>query len=218
MTKVLKAHRDHEDHIDLDGPSTGSVLSRATLVLNRSWQPVRIASAARCMIMLWNGTVKVVDPESFQVYDWHDWSKLTPRDGQATIRTVQSSLVVPEVVVLQEYDKIPVKMVTFSRRNLFRRDHYQCQYCGKKPKTTDLTIDHILPRSKGGTSTWENCVLACIRCNTRKGSKTLDEANLKLRRTPIRPTWTRLFAPPQNRVSSWSKFISEAYWNVELQE
>ncbi len=217
MTKVLKARRDH-DHHDLESDVTGDVLSRPTLVLNRSWQPVRIASAARCMIMLWNGTVKVVDPESFQLYDWHDWTKLAPRDGQAMIRTVSRALAVPEVVVLQEYDKIPVKMVTFSRRNLFRRDHYQCQYCGKKPKTTDLTIDHIIPRSKGGTSTWENCVLACIRCNTRKGSKSPEESGLKLKRTPIRPTWTRLFAPPQNRVSSWSKFISEAYWNVELQE
>lgn len=197
---------------------SSSALDRPTLVLNRTWQPVRVAPAARCLIMLWNGTAKVVNPEDYQVYTWEDWSRFTPKDGEPYIQTVEYPLCVPEVVVLQRYDKVPVQMVTFSRRNLFRRDHHQCQYCGKKPKTADLTIDHVMPRSRGGVSSWENCVLACVSCNTRKGNRTPDEAFMKLAKKPVRPSWTRLFATPQNRIDSWSRFISEAYWNVELQE
>lgn len=197
---------------------SNSLLTRPTLVLNRAWQPVRVAPAARCLIMLWNGTVKAVDPDDYQTYTWEDWSKFKPQNGEDVIKTVSYPLCVPEVVVLQKYDKIPIQVVTFSRRNLFRRDNFQCQYCGIKPKTCDLTIDHVMPRSRGGGSSWENCVLACVKCNTKKGNRTPDEANMQMLKEPTRPTWTRLFAAPQNRINSWSKFISEAYWNVELQE
>jgi 5-methylcytosine-specific restriction endonuclease McrA len=210
---------DHEhDEEGQTMTSHKSALTRPTLVLNKGWQPVRVTTAARGLIMLWNGTVKVVDPESYVQYTWEDWAQLRPRDGQDFIQTVRHPVCIPEVVVLQNYDKIPIQVVTFSRRNLFRRDHFQCQYCGKKPKTSELTIDHVMPRSRGGKSTWDNCVLACIECNTRKGSKTPVEAHMKMAKKPVRPSWTKLFAAPQQQIHSWSKFISEAYWNVELQE
>lgn len=195
-----------------------AVLDRPTLVLNKSWQPVRVASAARCLIMLWNGTVKAVDPDDYQTYNWEDWSRLRPHSGDAVVQTVEQSILVPEVVVLQTYSKIPRQTVTFSRRNLFRRDEYQCQYCGCKPQSSDLTIDHVNPRSQGGGSSWENCVLACIKCNTRKGGRTPAQANMLLLKKPVRPRWTHLFSMPKHRASSWSKFISDAYWDVELQE
>ncbi len=214
MTAGLESMAD--DELDSFGGTSG--LNRPTLVLNRNWQPVRIASAARCLIMLWNGSAKAVDPHDFSLYTWEDWSQLRPSDDAPFIRTVHYNLCVPEVIVLQKYDRVPTQVVTFSRRNLFRRDHYQCQYCAKKPKTAELTIDHVMPRSRGGLSTWENCVLACIRCNTRKGNRTPDEANMQLRKPPVRPNWTRLFATPVPHISSWSRFLSEAYWNVELQQ
>ncbi len=193
-------------------------LSRPTLVLNKSWQPVRVATAARCLIMLWNGTAKAVDMTDYQTYSWEDWSRLTPPEGQAVVRTVQRDILVPEVVVLQTYAKLPRQTVTFSRRNLFRRDDYQCQYCGCKPSSSELTIDHVTPRSQGGGSSWENCVLACIKCNTRKGGRTPQQAHMQLRTPPVKPRWTHLFSMPKHRISSWSKFISDAYWDVELQE
>jgi 5-methylcytosine-specific restriction endonuclease McrA len=89
-------------------------------------------------------------------------------DGEPFIRAVRQHFRVPEVVTLTHYDKLPVTHVAFSRRNLFKRDGYKCQYCGAHPRPDELTIDHIVPRSRGGESTWENCVLACIECNKRR--------------------------------------------------
>jgi len=193
-----------------------STLSRQTLVLNKAWQPVHVATAARCLIMLWNGTVKVVDPADYQTYCWEDWSSIPAQSGDAVVRTVDREILIPEVVVLQNYSKVPRQSVTFSRRNLFRRDGFRCQYCGCKPLSSELTIDHVVPRSQQGGSSWTNCVLACIKCNTRKGGRTPEQAKMKLKKKPICPRWTYLFDVPQHRVSSWSRFISEAYWDVEL--
>lgn len=197
---------------------TSTALSRPTLVLNKSWQPVRVATAARCLIMLWNGTVKAVDLTDYQTYSWEDWSRLKPGAEDAVIQTVQQDILIPEVVVLQNYAKVPKQTVTFSRRNLFRRDGFQCQYCGCKPQSSELTIDHVVPRSQGGGSSWENCVLACIKCNTRKGGRTPEQAHMLLKTVPVRPKWNHIFSMPKHRINSWSKFISDAYWDVELQE
>ena len=93
----------------------------------------------------------------------------------------------PEVIVLKTYDRLPTNSVTFSRRNIFKRDRFTCQFCGRQPGSEALTIDHVVPRSQGGTSTWENCVLACIDCNARKADRTPEQARMPLRHAPIRP-------------------------------
>ena len=113
--------------------------------------------------------------------------------------------------------RVPANAVTFSRRNVFKRDRYTCQYCGKQPGSEELTIDHVVPRSQGGLSTWENCVLACIECNARKANRTPEQAHMPLRKHPVRPHWKPLYAPHSVRIDSWTKFLSEAYWNVELE-
>jgi len=194
-----------------------TVLERPTLVLNRNWQPVNVATVARSLVMLWNESARVVDPQDYQTYSWSDWAKLAPPDGEPFIRTIRTRLRVPEVVTLTDYDRLPEAAVAFSRRNIFKRDHYTCQYCGVQPGAEELTIDHILPRSQGGTSTWDNCVLACVTCNSRKADRTSAQAGMKLRMPPVRPTWKPLYAAHSVRIASWSKFVSEAYWNVELE-
>src|SRR5262249_41394190 len=143
---------------------------------------------------------------------------LMPRDGEPFIRAVRSRLRVPEVIVLARYDRLPASAVTFSRRNVYKRDHYTCQYCGAQPGSEELTIDHGLPRSQGGISTWENCVLACIACNKLKADRTPHQAAMRLRSHPGRPQWKPMYASPNVRIESWSKFVSEAYWNVSLKE
>ena len=195
-----------------------AVLDRPTLVLNRNWQPVGVATVARSLVMLWNESARVVDPDDYRLYTWGDWSKLVPRDGEPFIRAVRVRLRVPEVVVLARYDRLPGSAVTFSRRNLYKRDHFTCQYCGAQPGSAELTIDHIVPRAQGGTSSWENCVLACIACNKRKADHTPHEAGMRLRTKPDRPAWRPLYASPAVRIESWSKFVSEAYWSVSLRE
>jgi len=195
-----------------------SVLTRPTLVLNRNWQPVSVTTVARSLIMVWNSTARVVDPADYQLYEWSDWSATTPEDGEAFVQTVHLKLRAPEVVCLTRYDRMPSHVVTFSRRNLFKRDMFTCQYCGARPRRDELTIDHIVPRARGGHSCWENCVLACVACNNRKADRTPNEASMRLRTKPVRPTWRRLYASPGAPINSWSRFISEAYWNVELKE
>src|SRR4051812_39012384 len=152
-----------------------NVLERPTLVLNRNWQPVNVATVARALVLLWNEAARIVDVTDYQTFSWEDWSTLRPHDGDDFVQAISTRLRVPEVIALSGYDRQPQSAVTFSRRNVFKRDHYVCQYCGSQPGTNELTIDHVVPRSKGGVSSWTNCVLACTACNKRKADRTPSE-------------------------------------------
>jgi 5-methylcytosine-specific restriction endonuclease McrA len=193
------------------------VLQRPTLILNRNWQPVNVATVARALVLLWNESARVVDPHDFQQYTWSDWSRLTPVEGEPFVQAVRLRLRVPEVVSLVEYDRLPTAAVAFSRRNIFKRDHFTCQYCGVQPGGEELSIDHVVPRSQGGVTAWDNCVLACVPCNKRKADRTPAQAGMRLRKQPVRPAWRPIYAAHEVRIESWSKFISEAYWNVALE-
>jgi 5-methylcytosine-specific restriction endonuclease McrA len=160
----------------------------------------------------------VVDPLDYQLYEWEDWARLTPLEGEAFIATAHARLRAPEVVVLTNYDRVPNRTVPFSRRNVFKRDRSTCQYCGRRPAADDLTIDHVVPRAQGGLSTWENCVLACVDCNSRKANRTPEQAHMPLKKRPTRPLWNAVSPSDGAPVDSWAKFISEAYWTVELEE
>lgn len=194
-----------------------NVLNRPTLVLNRNWQPVHVANVQRALVMVWNETARVVDPSDYQTYDWADWSRLQVGDDEPSVQAVRFRLRVPEVVTLVAYDRLPTAAVTFSRRNIFKRDRYTCQYCGRQPGGDELTIDHVVPRSQGGLSRWDNCVLACIKCNSKKADRTPQQAKMRLRSRPSQPRWNPLYASHDVSIASWSKFVTEAYWNVELE-
>ena len=120
------------------------VLQRPTLVLNRNWQPVNVASVARALVLVWNESAKVVDPLDYQTYQWEDWASLTPVDDQPFIQAVSQRICVPEVITLTRFSKLPSATVPFSRRNLFKRDRYTCQYCNKRPRQDELlSLIHI---------------------------------------------------------------------------
>jgi 5-methylcytosine-specific restriction endonuclease McrA len=195
-----------------------NVLEHPTLVLNRNWQPVNVATVARALVMLWNETARVVDVADYQTFSWSDWSQLLPSEGDAFVQSVSVRLRVPEVITLVDYDRQPTMAVTFSRRNIFKRDRYVCQYCGHQPGSDELTIDHIVPRAQSGVSSWTNCVLACVACNKRKADRTPRQAGMRLRREAVRPMWKPVYADHHVRLDSWSKFISEVYWNAELEK
>ncbi|MEM1061097.1 MAG: HNH endonuclease [Planctomycetota bacterium] len=194
-----------------------AVLKRPTLVLNRSWQPVGVANVARSLVMVWNETARIVDPVDYQQYSWEDWAALKPADGDAVVRTVSTDIRAPEVITLLKYDKMHRRTVPFTRRNLFRRDQFTCQYCGARPGSSELTIDHVIPKSRGGLTNWENCVLACVRCNHKKAARTPAEAHMPLKTKPKQPKWNPIYSAKNVRVESWEKFLSEAYWNVQLE-
>lgn len=195
------------------------ILTESALVLNRNWIPVDITSVMNALCKVYEGSARVVCPEDYSVYDFESWSKLAAPPGRAVVRTATLSIPVPEVIVLARYGEIPVRQMAFSRHNLYKRDRYTCQYCGCKPGGEELTIDHVQPRSRGGISSWTNCVVACVRCNFKKANKTPVEAKLVLRCKPVKPDWNpRLIVARVPYKASWERFVSDAYWNAELKE
>ena len=186
------------------------LLERATLVLNRSWQPVHVTTVRRALCMVFREAARIICPETLATYDFAGWVEQPAPPEAAVIRSPSVQIVAPEVILLARYNRVPSHAAPFTRRNLFLRDDYTCQYCGRKSANSHLSVDHVQPRSRGGTTTWENCVLACVGCNARKADRTLREAGLKLLRKPERPRWTPyLNLSPNQRMESWTKFTPE---------
>ena len=168
--------------------SMRAVLDRKTLVLNRSWSPVTTTTVRRAIVLMARGAAGAVDPGTFELSDWAGWIERAS-DGARRIRSVGFEFPVPEVIVLRAYNGMARQSVPYTRRNVYRRDSAQCQYCAAMPGMASLTIDHVRPRSRGGATTWENCVTACARCNARKADRTLDESGFSLLRLPRAPSW-----------------------------
>lgn len=203
------------------GSSGRSVLNYGVLVLNRHWTAVHVCSVKRALSLIVQGLARVVT-EDYQAHDFDSWrglSALDPGDGPL-VHTPQYAIRIPEVIVLARYNRIPPRRVRFNRRNIFLRDSFTCQYCGKRPPRDELTIDHILPRSRGGMSSWENVVLACARCNSRKGDRIPSQVGMKLLRKPRKPHWLSCvnFMPGEQGRTLWQQFVDTAYWNVPLFE
>lgn len=198
------------------------MLNRQVLVLNKHWTAVHVCSVKRALTLVFQEVAKIVS-EDFQTYDFESWRDLSEFANQKVplLHTPHFQLMLPQVIVLQGYTRMPPRTVKFNRRNIFLRDHYTCQYCGCQPRESELTIDHILPRSRGGKTTWENVVLACGRCNTRKGSHLPAECNMHPMRPPRKPTWLQALARldhAEDNRSVWQKFVDTAYWETKLLE
>ncbi|MEQ8766962.1 MAG: HNH endonuclease [Planctomycetota bacterium] len=183
-------------------------LADATLVLNRNWIPVNVTSVRHALVLMYQDVARGVDPVDYSTYSFVSWTERPILRGEPFVQTTSLRIRCPEVIVLATYAQIPSQHVAFSRRNIYRRDNFTCQYCGEQPGVGKLSVDHVLPRSRGGPSTWENCVLACIKCNRRKGARTPREAGLRLRTRPQRPLWhPRLLVGVNQRKPSWSHFL-----------
>jgi 5-methylcytosine-specific restriction endonuclease McrA len=199
-------------------------LDQQVLVLNRLWQAVNICSARRALTLLFQGQAEVVfgSPDgTFQTFDFPDWHHFSQREPHPeSIRTISFKIRVPKVIMLLIFDRLPKKEVKFTRLNIFERDKNTCQYCGRVFERRDLNLDHVVPRDRGGPTTWENIVCSCIRCNTRKANRNPQEAGMHLVRKPRRPKW-RPFVQVTLGLQyheSWKHFLDLAYWNVELGE
>jgi 5-methylcytosine-specific restriction endonuclease McrA len=199
-----------------------SFLNQHVLVLNRLWQAVNICTARRALTLLFEGHAHVVlsdDDGVFQTFNfsqWQDFSRQEPHPE--SIHTISFKIRVPRVILLVMFDRLPKKEVKFTRHNIFERDQNTCQYCGKVFDRKDLNLDHVVPRDRGGPTTWENIVCSCIPCNTRKSNRTPQEAGMHLVRKPKRPKW-RPFVQVNLGLAhheSWKHFLDLAYWNVEL--
>ena len=201
-----------------------SHLNQHVLVLNRLWQAVNVTTVKRALTLLFQGHAQVVlnrEDGSFQTFNFFQWHSLSVQEPhEESISTVSIRIRVPRVILLAMFDRLPKKEVKFTRHNIFERDKNTCQYCGHKFDRRDLNLDHVIPRDRGGPTTWENIVCSCIECNTRKGNRTPREASMRLIRKPKKPRW-RPFLQINFNLSqhdSWKHFIDLAYWNVELGE
>ena len=201
-----------------------SSLGQHVLVLNRLWQAVNVCSARRAITLLVEGRAQVVQSGhdgSFQTFDfgqWRDFSQQQPHPD--CVHTVSFRMRIPRVILLLLFDRLPKKEVKFTRHNIFERDRNTCQYCGGSFERKDLNLDHVIPRDRGGPTTWENIVCSCVPCNTRKANQTPAEAGMRLIRKPRRPKW-RPFVQINlglQHHDSWKHFLDVAYWNVELGE
>lgn len=183
------------------------VLRSKTLVLNRSFLPVHITTVRRACILLYQGVARAVDAE-YQTFDFGGW--LERRHGLETLGLVAGAMPVPRVIVLTTYDRVPRRHVRFTRHNVYARDHDTCQYCGRRLPRSELNLDHVVPRSQGGLSTWDNVVCSCHTCNRRKGGNTPQQAGIRLLKRPVRPAWTPFLGETfgQARYREWRPFLS----------
>jgi 5-methylcytosine-specific restriction endonuclease McrA len=195
--------------------------------LNKLFMAVHVISVRRAFCLLCKELAEVVALEDgqFATYDFVTWRELSEyraanfrKADDDWVRTVNSEIQVPRVIRLLEYDKLPKQAVKFNRRNIFARDNNQCQYCGKRFSTAELSLDHVVPRSQGGMSTWENIVCACLNCNVRKGGRTPRQAHMALVRRPEKPKRSPVLnlKLTQPKYHSWQAFLDNAYWDVEL--
>ncbi len=201
---------------------TGSVvLNTKVLVLNRSFLPIHITSVRRAFCLLYQGVAHAVN-EQYQTFDFPTWSALSVSVHDESVGLVDRAIRVPRVILLLTYDRVPKRQVRFSRFNIYARDRNTCQYCGVRFPRHDLNIDHVVPRSQGGLSLWENVVCSCHLCNRRKGGRTPNQAGMRLLAHPRRPEWTPFMLETFSlrRYREWLPFLSmvdTSYWNTELE-
>lgn len=203
-----------------------NALAHHVLVLNKGWQPIGTVTLQRAIIMLFSTYIEnnkekpkatIIEPGTYQEMTWEMWSELKPAATDEVIHTANVAFRIPEIILLKRYEKLPQPKVHFSRRTLYKRDNYTCQYCGKKPGSEELTVEHVIPKAQGGQTTWENTVLACVDCNRKKANRTPKQAGMKLLSVPKKPKAAMFKCDFLKPVKSWEAFLGTAYWNVELQ-
>ncbi len=205
-----------------------SALDSHVLVLNKHYAAVRIVNARRAFCMLFKDIAEIVAEENrvFQSYDFESWREVSAyrakyeREHHEWIRCVRFELAVPKIIRLLFYDHLPRQTVKLNRRNIFARDSNNCQYCGKKFPGSELSLDHVVPRSRGGLTSWKNLVCCCVGCNVKKGGRTPGEAHMKLIIKPVKPKRSPLVTLrlTSEKYASWKQFLDIAYWDVELRD
>ena len=207
-----------------------AVLTDNVLVLNAGWTLIGVTSVWRALIKVCTERAQIVDRD-YSLYDIDEWG-VTWRDAarfakeahdRQFIGIVGGRIAAPEVIKQNHYNGYHRSQLKLSRRAVFERDDYTCQYCGKPFQSSELNLDHVVPKSRGGKDTWTNLVLSCMACNTRKRARTPAEAGMKLRRPPFEPTspkpaWHSKLRYCRRRPEFWEHFLDKMYWEVTLEE
>ena len=176
------------------------------MVTNKSWIAIGITSVRNAIIMLCTDRAEVIDPVTYETFTLEKWC--SEGESATTIRSAYLKIPVPQIVKLNSFNKVPTMKLPYNRENLYKRDKNTCQYCGERPGRKNLSIDHVVPRAKGGRSNWENCVLSCLKCNNKKGNCTPKEAGMTLIRNPKAPNWKLPVPIDFDEIKDcWRKFI-----------
>ena len=201
----------------MESTSNGNALHASVLVLNRYYLAVHVVNVRRAFGLLYQNHAEVLDLDDghYANYDFENWLELSElraeveQDTDDWIRSVNFRILVPRIVRLLSYDKVPQLSTRFNRKNLFARDNNQCQYCTRVLPTSQLSIDHVRPRSQNGQTTWENVVACCVKCNTRKGGRTPQQAHMKLMRQPSKPKTNPMFIDKLSnpKYETWHAFL-----------
>lgn len=204
----------------------GRSLNASVLVLNRYFQAVRVITARHSFVLLFREVAEVIDIDDgqFNTYDFTSWCELSrmrmdgfnPHDDW--VRAVNFDILVPRIVRLVRFDRQHALSLRLNRRNLFARDDHRCQYCGQSLPANQLSLDHVVPRSRGGETSWENMVASCVRCNTKKGGRTPQEARMKLATVPTRPSHHPLLSMKlcNPKYESWKSFLPKGNLAVDV--
>jgi 5-methylcytosine-specific restriction endonuclease McrA len=200
-------------------------LTSSVLVLNRNYTAIRVVSAKRAFTLLCKGFAEAIDArdDTFEMYDFGRWltysmdRRKCPAELDLFVMTPRQAILVPRIIRLTVYDKVPKREIKFNRRNILARDDNRCQYCGKRLPASQLSIDHVTPKSRGGKSTWTNVVAACNPCNTRKGGRLPWEAAMPLRKVPAVPKRNPMLADKvQSRAYRvWRAFLGDGEMAIE---
>ena len=199
---------------------THSALDSNVLVLNRFYMAIRVVNVRRAMTLLFRDCAEVISTENgqFVSYDFESWcdlsrmTSLEKQPGEDYLRAVGFEIQVPRIARLTRFDRMPSQSVKFNRKNLFARDDHRCQYCGKSEPAHRLSLDHVVPRSHGGPTTWENIVCCCLRCNSRKGGRTPKQARMQLLSRPTKPRFNPMMTLSMDdpRYECWKTFLPQA--------
>lgn len=199
-------------------------MSSDVLVLNRNFYAIHITNLQRAISLVYLEQAYVVDPEyrTYTFEDWKELSQILEEHPSGFLHTPHFRIAVPEVISLRYYDRIPRVEPTFTRKNIYAHYTNRCCYCGKQFPTSDLNLEHVVPKSRGGKTDWSNIVTSCVRCNLRKGSRLPQEARMRLLIKPSKPRprlgVSLLIRSPIRARLSWQRFIDHAYWNTELED
>ncbi len=196
-----------------------NALSASVLVLNRFYSAINVISAKRAFVLLFKDLVEALDYHdeqllNFKLPDWIEHSEkrlVGVKDHEQFVRTPRCVFMVPRVIRLRNCQEQPKHDVKFTKKNVLVRDNHKCQYCGKRSQASKLTVDHIIPKSRGGRSVWTNIVSACHDCNIKKGGKLPWEVGMKLSRQPTVPRRNPLIMDriDQSQYKMWGLFLSE---------
>jgi len=184
------------------------------LVLNKNWQAVGIKSPADTFAMLMTDAatgLNICGTDHMTPLRWRDWLELPVEEDDLFVQTVNRKIKIPKVIILSKFDKVPRKRPRFSQKNIWIRDNFTCQYTGKKLRPGEGNIDHIVPKSRGGSTDWSNCVLACKKVNAKKADATPEEVGLRLLKKPEPPKELPVYHYITNRhnIKEWEIFLAK---------